>query len=238
MNVDLTYQAIMGAAITVGYVLSRQTQRSLALPWYERLSVFFGAFCGAMLGAKLPFVLYDWEGMLSGLAWFQNGKTILCGLAGGYLGVEVAKWSFDIRTRTGDSFAVPVAATVAIGRIGCFHAGCCYGTHTSAPWGVVFPMIDGMPRHPTQLYESAFHACAAIFLWLLLRRGIFRGNLIKLYIMSYSAYRLATETIRPEARMLGGLTAYQWASLGLIVIFAILWRRDAVKYGSVQAATS
>lgn len=238
MNADPVYSIIMGTAILVGYLLSRQSQRRLALPWYERLGVFFGAFCGAMLGAKLPFVLYDWEGMLSGVAWFQNGKTILCGLAGGYLGVEIAKWSLDIRTRTGDSFAVPVAATVAIGRLGCFHAGCCFGTPTNAPWGVVFPAIDALPRHPTQLYESTFHACAAIGLWVLIKRGVFRGNLIKLYIMTYAAYRFLTEMVRPEPRMLAGLTAYQWASLGLILIFAILWRRDAIRYADKQSANS
>ena len=230
MNTDLTYQCIMAAAILTGFLLSRQSQQRLKLPWQDRFGVFLGAFCGAMIGAKIPFLLYDWEGVLTGGAWFQNGKTILCGLAGGYLGVEIAKWMLGVQTRTGDSFAVPVAASVAIGRLGCFHIGCCYGTPTELPWGVVFPAIDALPRHPTQLYETAFHACAAIALWLLVREGHFRGNLIKLYIIAYANYRFFTEWIRPEPRMLSGLTAYQWASLAMIIIFAILWRRDAVRY--------
>ncbi len=238
MNVDFTYQRIMAAAILTGYLLSRRSQRSLPLAWYERMGILFGAFCGAMLGAKLPFLLYDWEGALSGAAWFQNGKTILCGLAGGYLGVELAKWSLDVRTRTGDSFAVPVAATVAIGRLGCFHAGCCYGTPTAMPWGVVFPAVDSLPRHPTQLYESAFHAAAAVVLWMLLKRGIFRGNLIKLYIIAYAIYRFFSEMIRPEPRMMGGLSAYQWSSLALIVVFALLWRHDAIRDRQAEGRNS
>ena len=44
-----------------------------------------------MIGAKLPFLFDSWEAFLSGATWFSNGKTILTGLVGGYLGVEIAK---------------------------------------------------------------------------------------------------------------------------------------------------
>ena len=148
------YTLIMMLAVGAGVFLSRRTQRGLRLTNGEKLGVGLGAFCGAMLGAKLPFVLSDWEGMLSGAAWFASGKTILCGLVGGYFGVEIAKWSLGIRVKTGDSFAVPVAVAVGIGRLACFVGGCCYGTPTSLPWGVIFPAIDSQARHPTQLYEA------------------------------------------------------------------------------------
>lgn len=228
----------MAAAIFVGIVLARRTQRPLALSQREKLGIGMGAFCGAMLGAKLPFVLSDWDGLLSGAAWFSNGKTILCGLVGGYFGVELAKWLLGVRIKTGDSFAVPVAAAVGIGRLGCFHAGCCYGTPTSLPWGVVFPNVDALSRHPTQLYEAAFHLTAACVLAWLQWRGLFRGQLIKLYIMSYLIYRFATELIRPEARLWMGLTGYQWAILVLLPLFAWLWHRDArgLKHGVLHVS--
>jgi phosphatidylglycerol:prolipoprotein diacylglycerol transferase len=229
------YTLIMAAAIVVGIVLARRTQAELPLAPREKLGIGLGAFCGAMLGAKLPFVLADWEGMLSGAAWFSDGKTILCGLVGGYFGVEIAKWLLDVRIKTGDSFAVPVAAAVGIGRLACFHAGCCYGTPTSAPWGVVFPAVDTLPRHPTQLYEAAFHLMMAGLLYSLQQRGLFRGQLIKLYILSYLAYRFVTEWIRPEARLAAGLTGYQWATLVLVPLFAWLWWRD-VRTMQSQAA--
>ena len=193
----------------------------------EKFFIGLGAFCGAMFGAKLPFVLSDWEGLRSGAAWFANGKTILCGLVGGYFGVELAKWMLGVRVKTGDSFAVPVAAAVGVGRLGCFYAGCCYGTPTTLPWGIVFPAVDSVPRHPTQVYEAAFHLGAAgILLWLQ-RRGIFRGQLIKLYILSYLVYRFITEWIRPEAKLAGGMTGYQWAALVMALLFFWLWIRDA-----------
>ena len=228
MNTALTvtYPLIMASAVVVGALVASRTQRSLDLGPVEKFGVGLGAFCGAMIGAKLPFVITDWQGLLNGSAWFSDGKTILFGLVGGYFGVELAKWLLDIRVKTGDSFAVPVPLAVAIGRLACFHVGCCYGTPTSAPWGVVFNNVDALPRHPTQLYESTFHFVAAALLFVMQSRGVFRGQLIKLYILAYLLFRFGTEAIRPEAALWGGLTAYQWAAAVLVLLFGYLWLRD------------
>jgi phosphatidylglycerol:prolipoprotein diacylglycerol transferase len=235
------YTSIMGLSILTAIAVSRFTQRGLGLAPFERLGIAIGGFVGAMLGAKLPFVLSDWEGFLSGRAWFTDGKTIVVGLVGGYFGVVVAKWSLHIDTRTGDSFVIPVAAAIAVGRLACFVGGCCYGTPTSLPWGVVFPNVDLQPRHPTQLYEFAFHSIFAGILIFMLQRGLFRGQLMKLYIIGYLVYRFVTEFIRPEVRLVGGLTGYQWATLVLVVVFAWIWWRDArrlaVEITPAQGAT-
>src|ERR1044072_6385083 len=168
---DPVYALIMMSAVATGVVIARGTQGELPLTRREKFFIGLGAFCGAMIGAKLTFVLSDWDGLVSGAAWVANGKTILCGLVGGYFGVEIAKWALDIRIKTGDSFAVPVAAAVGIGRLGWFHAGCCYCTPTELPWGVLFPNVDSLPRHPTQLYEAGFHLAMAVVLFVFLRRG-------------------------------------------------------------------
>ena len=65
------------------------------------------------------------------LATTADGKTILCGIVGGYFGVEVAKWTLDVRVKTGDTFALPLALAMAVGRWGCFFNGCCYGVVTT-----------------------------------------------------------------------------------------------------------
>ena len=215
---DWTYLAIMAAAVATGFVLYRRTQEPLGLAWWEKLGIGLGAFSGGMIGAKLPFVLADWQGFLDGSAWFDDGKTIMSGLVGGYLGVQVAEWAMGTRVKMCDSFAVPVAAAVAVGRLACFYAGCCHGVVTSLPWGVDFG--DGLLRHPTQLYESAFHGLAAVVLYQLWRRQMFAGQLIRLYFASYFLYRFATEFIRPEPRLWLGLTGYQWAALVLVPFFA------------------
>ena len=67
----------------------------------------------------------------------------------------------------------------------------------------------------------------AAVLLVLQSRGLLRGQLIKLYILSYLAYRFLTEFIRPEPQVLLGLTGYQWAALALAPVFAWLWCRDA-----------
>ena len=59
------------------------------------------------------------------------------------------------------------------------------------------------------------------------RRGLFRGQLIKLYILAYLAYRFATEFLRPEPVLALGLTGYQWACLVLAPVFLGLWVKDA-----------
>jgi uncharacterized radical SAM superfamily Fe-S cluster-containing enzyme/prolipoprotein diacylglyceryltransferase len=220
LRMNWPYMGIMSLAVATGFVLYRRTREELDLKWWETLGVGLGAFCGGMIGAKLPFVLSDWEGFLSGTAWFLEGKTIVTGLVGGYLGVLVAEWSLGIRAQMCDSFAVPVAAAIAVGRLGCFQGGCCYGTVTALPWGVDFG--DGLARHPTQLYESAFHLLAAIALYQLQRRQILRGHLIRVYFVSYFSYRFVTEFIRPEPQLWLGLTGYQIASLLLAPLF-VFW---------------
>jgi phosphatidylglycerol:prolipoprotein diacylglycerol transferase len=218
------YPTLMGAAIATGVLVSRYTRQPLALTAGQRFGIALGAFCGGMIGAKLPFVLLDWEGLVSGSAWLDNGKTLMVGLVGGYLGVEAAKWALDIRVKTGDSLAAPVAAAIAVGRLACFSAGCCFGTPTDLPWGVDFG--DGVRRHPTQLYEFVFHlSCAVVVAWMQ-RRGLLRGQLVKLYILAYLAYRFASEFIRPEPKGWFDLSVYQWAALALVPVFVVLWWRD------------
>lgn len=225
VHADWMYAALMLSAIATSGWLIRRQQQPLPLDVWQRVSLLLGAFCGSMIAAKLPYVWSDWESLRSGRALLDNGKTILAGMVGGYFGVELAKLLTGIRMKTGDSFAVPVAVGIAIGRLSCFHAGCCFGTETTFPWGIDFG--DGLPRHPTQLYEIAFHLVMAATLAWLKGRGVWRGQLIKLYYLSYFVFRFTTEFIRPEPRLWLSLTGYQWAAVLFSLLFAALWWNDA-----------
>ena len=229
ITTGLYYSLTMLAALLIGAVLLRRSQSSLPISKWQKLGLGVGAFTGAMIGAKLPFLLSDIDGVLDGSAWFSHGKTIMCGIVGAYFGVEVAKWSLGVRIKTGDSFAVPVAVAVAVGRVACFFGGCCFGRPTELPWGVVFSNLEEsspITRHPTQLYEATFHFVAAFILAYLQSRKLLRGQLIKLYIVSYLVFRFATEFIRPEQQIMLGMTGYQWAALALAPLFLWLWVRD------------
>lgn len=191
------------------------------LPWHKRLALTLCAFIGGALGAKLPFALGASDGPFSSLAWLSDGKTITTGLLGAYLMVEFGKWWMEIRVRTGDTFALPLACALVVGRWGCFCNGCCYGSPTDLPWGRDFG--DGLIRHPTQAYESLFHLGMAFVLALLLREGWLRSHHLQIYLISYGVYRFLTEYIRPEPIAAGGLTFYQWVSLTLIAAMVGQW---------------
>lgn len=230
------YTLTMLIAVLAGLAASAVTQQRLRLPVKQRIALALGALCGAMIGAKLPFVLSDWDGFLSGQAWFADGKTILCGLVGGYFGVELTKWAVGINVKTGDTFAVPIPVSVGVGRLACFIGGCCYGLPTGADWGMDFG--DGLLRHPTQLYEAAFHWSCAVLLAVLLQRGLFRGQLIKLYFLLYFVYRFFTEYLRPEPKLWGDLTIYQYATLVLFPLFVWLWWHDAKQLAAQEQLTA
>jgi phosphatidylglycerol---prolipoprotein diacylglyceryl transferase len=194
------------------------------LPWWKRAVLAVGGFIGGALGAKLPFVLDSGAGLFTNLVWLQDGKTITTGLIGAYLGVEIAKLALEVRVKTGDTFALPLAVALAIGRWGCFCNGCCYGVATDLPWGVDFG--DGLRRHPTQVYESLFHLLMAFLLLHLMARDLLPCQRLKLYLIAYALYRFATEYIRPEPPGPVGLTFYQWVALVMVLGLAIQWMMD------------
>jgi len=204
------------------------------VPLWKRALLVLAGFIGGALGAKLPFALGASEGPFTATAWFRDGKTITTGLMGAYIGVEIAKALLKIRIKTGDSFALPLALALSVGRWGCFFNGCCYGVETSLPWAMDFG--DGVCRHPTQIYESLFHLGMAVVLWNLLRRRALPCQHLKLYLIAYGAYRFATELIRPEPEYWLHLTFYQWISLAMIAGLAGQWLADR-RSGCLDAKT-
>jgi phosphatidylglycerol:prolipoprotein diacylglycerol transferase len=226
----LSYTLFMLAALAVFVFVRRLVPKPPALdalPWWKRISLALAGFIGGAFGAKVPFLfrLTD-EGWLS--LWLSDGKTITTGLIGAYLGVELAKLALEVRVKTGDTFALPLALALTVGRWGCFCTGCCFGRETALPWGVEFNG-DGVLRHPTQIYESVFHLLAAAGLIVLMSRGWLRTHLLQAYLIAYGVYRLLTEYIRPEPVTALGFTFYQWVSLILIGGMALQWGFESIR---------
>ncbi|HYV36735.1 MAG TPA: prolipoprotein diacylglyceryl transferase family protein [Gemmataceae bacterium] len=198
-----------------------------AVPWWKRLSLGLAAFVGGTFGAKLPFVGGE-GGWFALESWVSDGKTVTMGLIGAYVAVELMKLALDIRVKTGDTFALPLAVAMAIGRWGCFFNGCCYGVPTTLPWGVDF-LVDGQTVrcHPTQVYESIFHLTMAVVLVFIMRLDLMRNQRLKFYLIAYGGYRFLTEFIRPEKPEYLGLTFYQWVALGMIAALSLQWWWDA-----------
>lgn len=224
MHLDVGYMLVMLAALIAASIARRHVGGAAPpLTPRQRAGLALSAFVGGMIGAKLPYLFGDWEALASGTAWLGDGRTILWGFAGGYASVEVAKPLLGIRHKTGDTFAFPVAVAVSVGRLACFVGGCCFGRPTEVLWAVDFG--DGVPRHPTQIYESLFHAGAAFVLYRWNRPPRFVHQHMKLYLMGYAIYRFFSEYLRPEPIVGAGLTFYQWSALLLFTAMgALMWR--------------
>ncbi len=225
MRGDVLQTALAFVAIGVAVLVRRHLAPKVDLTRAQKGALMLGALIGAGVGAKIPFLFEDPEATRTGVVWITDGRTLTWGLVGGYLGVEIAKAIARVHVKTGDSFAPAVAASIAIGRVGCFVGGCCFGAETDLPWAVDFG--DGVARHPTQLYEASFHAIAFVVLLWMERRDILRTHRMKAYVIAYFTYRFVTEWIRPEPRGLLGLTFYQWSALVFIALFVIHWWIDA-----------
>lgn len=95
-----------------------------------------------------------------------------------------------------DASTIWLAFALGIRKIGCFLTGCCGGTETILPWGVVFPGST-VPVHPLQLYESIFGFAIAIYLWRgFMRRDMSDGSGFFLFLSLFSLLRLLTLPIR------------------------------------------
>jgi phosphatidylglycerol:prolipoprotein diacylglycerol transferase len=241
MHSRIPYTLFMLLALLVFLIVRHFVPKPPALqklPWTTRLSLALAAFVGGTFAAKLPFVFSGEGGPFALESWFSDGKTITLGLVGAYVSVELMKLVMGVHVKTGDTFALPLALAMAVGRWGCFFNGCCYGVPTDLPWGVQFRVDSQMVRcHPTQIYESLFHLGMAGALLMTMRLDVLRGQRLKCYLIAYGLFRFLTEFVRPEPAELWGLTLYQCVGLVMVVGLALQWWLDARQFKRATGAS-
>ncbi len=236
----LAHALFEAAAISIGAFYYRWLQRRAgvsvgALMQGTRFAVLLGCLFGAAIGNKLVF----WIEMPHLLPQYWNrpevwfaGQSMVGGLLGGLIGVELAKKWTGARASTGDAFVFPVLLALMIGRTGCFVAGLAdgtYGVPTSLPWGIDFG--DGILRHPTQLYEIAF--AAALWWWLARQRAVLAvesGLMFKLTLSAYLFWRLLVDALKPVPFDYGfGLSGIQLVCIVALIFYLPLtlrqWRK-------------
>lgn len=200
-------------------------------PWQvHRLYIGAGSL-GAIAGAYLAGSANLWLMGIGGLA-----RSIEGAIAGAILGIEALKWQTAIRGSTGLRLVAPLAAAIAIGRLGCFFAGLddmTYGTPTALPWGVDFG--DGVSRHPVQLYEAATMAAFLVVFVPLLRQGreSLRRTGFYLFVAVYAVQRFGWEFLKPYATVVGPLNPFHLLSLALVayaLVFACRELRQPCPY--------
>jgi len=211
-------------AYFIGFrVYLRHRRRGDVIADATRWSIIAAAIAGAAIGSKVLYWFEDPAATLEHLrdpVFLLQGKTIVGGLVGGLIAVEATKFVLGVGESSGDLFAIPLAIGAAIGRIGCFLTGLpdrTYGVPTGMPWGVDFG--DGVPRHPTQLYEMFFLAALGMALTAFARRPHVNGDVFKLFMVAYLSFRLLVDFLKPDVR-LAGLSAIQWTSVGVLIYYA------------------
>ncbi len=180
-------------------------------------ALLFGA-----LGSKILVIIENLDVLIKDFskisAFIFTGKSIMGGLIGGYIGVKIAKKGLKREEiRIGNDIAPAIALSMAIGRIGCFLTGCCYGIETKLPIGVNFG--DGVMRIPTQLIEMIF--CLILFVYLFYNQKrddkLMPGILFKKLVLYYFAFRFFIEFIRATDKIVLYLSIYQiFSILGII----------------------
>lgn len=229
------------SAYFIGMRLFLWQRRKLALPVLDdrdrSLWIGVAAIFGAALGAKLGYWIEDPRNAFADFPSWRHlleGKTIVGALLGGLACVELVKRAIGARGSSGDAFALPLIAGIAIGRIGCFLSGLddhTYGNPTSLPWAIDFG--DGMRRHPTQLYEIAFLTALGLLLhWR--RHAVDRsGDRFRAFMIAYLMFRLAVDFIKPmPVQYFGALSGIQL----LCVAGLLYYRRDIPRIARVLAA--
>jgi phosphatidylglycerol:prolipoprotein diacylglycerol transferase len=219
-----------------------------------RWAVIAAAFAGAAFGSKLLFWFEDpeltWHN-IHNASYLMGGKTIVGALIFGLVSVELMKRYIGVRQSTGDLYAIPLALGIAVGRVGCFLTSLSdntYGTPTTLPWATNFG--DGIPRHPTQLYEIFFLLVVIPMLYRILRRSsaanwmphslpslqeagigvrpndqpgrtsFVPGDVFKLFMVGYLSFRLVCDFIKPYPSIFLGLGGIQWACLVILLYYA------------------
>ncbi|MEO5930951.1 MAG: prolipoprotein diacylglyceryl transferase family protein [Candidatus Kapaibacterium sp.] len=219
-------------AYTIGFqtfLRTRKFWKHPVVPQQQNLWLIVGCIFGALIGSKLLNMLempLDYWAHRDDIAYWLEGKTIVGGYIGGWLGVEIVKKKLGITYATGDAYVFPLIIGTAIGRVGCFLSGLqdqTYGTPTSLPWGIDFG--DGIPRHPAQLYEIVTVLTVGVYLLFRIRRPYVNGWLFRFYMFTYFLFRFLVEFIKPRYHPLG-LSAIQIASLAGAIYCARIFLRD------------
>lgn len=244
-----TYGATLALAVVLAWVLWMRILKRDGLPTDRAGDLGFWGLIAGLVGAKLVLYVVEWRDFVENPRLFLDTLRSAGAIWGGVLaGVAAIIWLARRRElppgRVLDSMAVPVATAQAVGRIGCFLAGCCWGARCDKPWAVTFGAAGsentgvpaGVPLHPVQLYEVGAMLAIAGLVWLVHRRPARRpGESVLTYLLLYSVARSLVELFRDDPGrgvflrdlVSGGVSTGQImsAAVALAALVAVLFLR-------------
>jgi phosphatidylglycerol:prolipoprotein diacylglycerol transferase len=255
-----TYGIFFALAVLAGWLIWIALLRREGVSVQRAADVGFWTIIAGLVGAKLALYVVEWRDYLENPSLFLETLRSAGVVWGGVLaGIAVFAWGVR---RAGlplgrllDSGAVAVPVSQAIGRLGCFMAGCCWGKQCALPIGVTFGsdahantgVPEGVSLHPVQLYESAGNLLVAALTFLVYRRPGRRPGLALLtYLGLYALLRFTVEFFRGDAArgvhleglLPGGLSTGQITSLLVLVAVLALLPRFLRGPGSASGGAS
>jgi phosphatidylglycerol:prolipoprotein diacylglycerol transferase len=247
-----TYGVLVAIAFLTGLAITTRLARRAHLPAEKVTNLAVYCAIAGIAGAKLFMFLFDIgdyirdPGQIFTMATLQAAGVF----HGGFIVALIFAYLYLDRQKlpilnTMDVFAPGIAIGQAIGRLGCFAAGCCWGKACYLPWGVRFrsdfaaPVPLDRPLHPVQLYESAADLFIFFFLYRQFGRSHRSGQMIGLYLVLYSTARFIIEFFREhEQALVGPFSLTQWIALALFVLGAVLLLRGRQSRAVVQPSPS
>ena len=242
---------MMSLGMLVGIGLLLYTRKFRGFTEDDAMSAALWAILCGLLGAKLLYWITELDAIIQNpkvfLSMLTQGFVFYGSLIGGVAGLAI----FCRRNRKSffamaDLFMPSLVLGQALGRIGCFCAGCCYGAPTDSAWSVVYPAGTsapaGVPLIPTQLYESAFLFVLAAVLVVLMKKDRRDGVVFGWYAVLYGVWRFIIEFYRSDDRgFVGSLSTSQFIGifvilLGILVLVLVKKGRTVSRETSAEEA--
>jgi phosphatidylglycerol:prolipoprotein diacylglycerol transferase len=240
-----TYGVLVATGVILGLWYARRQAVRAALPPRQIWNLGVYVIFGALIVSKLWLICSDWKYFAANpsdifsLTMFQSAGTFYGGLLGAILTIFLyTRFQTLPLLPVLDISAAALPLSHAIGRLGCFAAGCCFGKPTGLAWGVTFTdekaaRLAGTPLHtalhPTQLYEAAAEFLNFLLLVWLSARQRFAGQILGTYFILYGIERGIIEFFRgdPGRTMMfhDTVSLMQIVSAGLVLAGVLLWWR-------------
>ena len=205
-----TYGALLAIGFLAGVALARHEAKREGIDPDRIVDLGFYLLVSSIIGARLFYVITAPEAFRDNpidiLKFWQGGLVFYGGFLGAVLAAVIyVKWHGLNAGQVADATAPAIALGQTFGRLGCFFAGCCYGTSCDLPWAVTFRHPEtlappGVPLHPTQLYSAAANLLIFLLLWGGRKRKRYAGQLFSFYLLLYGLSRFAVEGFRGDFR--------------------------------------